>query len=106
MSAEKEQKNCECGGTLAPQRMKLEEFEGGKLFVINEAPVMVCQTCGEVWVPETIIDEFEKMIQISKERQRVRIVDAIKEKNKQAVKRKARSRKPSKKKTRKSGKKK
>ena len=65
---ETEARSCECGGTLAPEQMKLEEFEGGKLYVINEAPVMICQSCGEIWVPETVINEFEKMIEISQKR--------------------------------------
>jgi len=56
----------ECGGTLKPSTMKLEEYEGGKLFVIEDVPVMECENCGEVWVPEPIIEEFEQMMKLAK----------------------------------------
>ena len=56
----------ECGGTLKPGKMRIEEFEGGKLFVIEDAPVMECEACGEVWVPQPIIDEFEQMMEAAK----------------------------------------
>jgi YgiT-type zinc finger domain-containing protein len=56
----------ECGGTLKPNKIRLEEFEGGKLFVIEDAPVMECESCGEVWVPQPIIDEFEQMMDAAK----------------------------------------
>jgi YgiT-type zinc finger domain-containing protein len=57
----------ECGGTLRPNKIKLEEFEGGKLYVIEDVPVMECESCGEVWVPEPIIKEFESMIDTAKD---------------------------------------
>ncbi|MFC1767820.1 YgiT-type zinc finger protein [Candidatus Margulisiibacteriota bacterium] len=73
-SSGKETKYCdECGGTLQPDKIKLEEFEGGKLYVINDAPVLVCQTCGEIWVPETIINELEQMIELSKKRKMLKL---------------------------------
>ena len=62
-----EQQSCEeCGGTLKPNKIRLEEFEGGKLYVIEDAPVMECESCGEVWVPQPIIDEFENMMAAAK----------------------------------------
>lgn len=72
--SEKEDKNnpeepqyCEeCGGVLKPRKVRLEEFEGGKLYVIEDAPVLECDSCGEVWVPEPIIDEFEQMMAAAK----------------------------------------
>lgn len=74
MSEKKEEKNgpeepqyCEeCGGILKPKKTRLEEFEGGKLYVIEDVPIMECEGCGEVWVPEPIIDEFEQMMEASK----------------------------------------
>jgi len=56
----------ECGGTLKPGKMRLEEFEGGKLYVIEDAPVLECENCGEVWVPQPIIEEFESMMETAK----------------------------------------
>lgn len=62
-----EQQSCEeCGGTLKPNKIRLEEFEGGKLYVIEDAPIMECESCGEVWVPQPIIDEFEQMMEAAK----------------------------------------
>ena len=67
MSEENEPQYCEeCGGVLKPNKIRLEEFEGGKLYVIENAPVMECESCGEVWVPQPIIDEFEQMMDASK----------------------------------------
>ncbi len=64
---QEEAQTCEeCGGTLKPNKIRLEEFEGGKLFVIEDAPVMECESCGEVWVPQPIIDEFEQMMDAAK----------------------------------------
>lgn len=58
----------ECGGTLKPNKIRLEEFEGGKLYVIEDAPVMECESCGEIWVPKPIIDEFENMMNVAKKK--------------------------------------
>lgn len=73
MSEEKEQQYCEeCGGTLKPNKIRLEEFEGGKLYVIEDAPVLECESCGEVWVPQPIIDEFESMMDAAKKKRPLR----------------------------------
>jgi len=72
--SDKEPQSCdECGGTLLPEKIKLEEFEGGKLYVINEAPVMACQSCGAIWVPETIIGELEQMIEVTRRRSMLKL---------------------------------
>ncbi len=62
----------ECGGNLKPGKIKLEEFEDGKLYVIEDVPVMECEGCGEIWVPEPIIQEFEQMIETAKKRKKLR----------------------------------
>ena len=71
----------ECGGTLKPGKIKLEEFEGGKLYVIEDVPVLECENCGEVWVPEPILEEFEQMMETAKKRGKLR---PLKSKNKEA----------------------
>ncbi len=54
---------CEaCGGQLEFEKVNLEDYEGGKLYLMESVPAYVCQECGEIWVPEPIMDEFEKMI--------------------------------------------
>lgn len=57
-----------CGGPLSLEKVNLEDFQGGKLFLMEKVPAFVCQSCGEVWVPEPVINEFEKMIQTVKEK--------------------------------------
>jgi YgiT-type zinc finger domain-containing protein len=70
---EEEQQACEeCGGILKPNKIRLEEFEGGKLYVIEDAPVMECESCGEVWVPQPIITEFEQMMDAAKKKKPVK----------------------------------
>ena len=61
----------ECGGTLKFERVNLEDFEGGKLYVIDEVPSFVCEECGEIWVPKPFLDEFEKMVDIIKKKKRL-----------------------------------
>lgn len=55
-----------CGGELKPEKVNLEELEGGKLYLMENVPAMVCEECGEIWVPEPILKEFEKMMETAK----------------------------------------
>jgi len=58
---------CEaCGGELTADKVNLEEFENGKLYLMENVMAYVCQQCGEVWVPEPVIKEFEKMMDTAK----------------------------------------
>jgi YgiT-type zinc finger domain-containing protein len=67
-SFEEAQSVCEaCGGQLKPEKVNLEEFEGGKLYLMENVMSFVCQECGEVWVPEPVLKEFEKMMDVAKE---------------------------------------
>ena len=60
---------CEvCGGTLVLEKVNLEDYQGGKLYMMENVPAYVCQECGEIWVPEPIMKEFEKMIETAKHR--------------------------------------
>jgi YgiT-type zinc finger domain-containing protein len=67
----------ECGGPVKFQKVNLEEFEGGKLFVIDDVPAFVCEECGETWIPKQFLDEFEKMIETVKKKKQ----EAKKKKN-------------------------
>ena len=55
-----------CGGPLAFEKVNLEDYQGGKLYMMEKVPALVCQECGEVWVPAPIMAEFEKMIETAK----------------------------------------
>jgi YgiT-type zinc finger domain-containing protein len=69
---EEEPVTCEaCGGSLKLEKINLEEFEGGKLYHMENIPAYVCLLCGETWIPEDIIHEFEKMIEIAKSRKKI-----------------------------------
>ncbi len=58
---------CEaCGGVLKAEKVNLEEFEGGKLYLMENVVAYVCQECGEMWVPEPILNEFEDMMKTAK----------------------------------------
>src|SRR3989338_7317769 len=60
-------KECQaCGGTLEIEKVNLEDYQGGKLYMLEGVPAYVCQECGELWVPEPIMEEFEKMIETAK----------------------------------------
>jgi YgiT-type zinc finger domain-containing protein len=56
-----------CDGPLNLEKVNLEDFQGGKLYLMENIPAYVCQSCGEVWVPEPIMHEFEKMIETAQQ---------------------------------------
>lgn len=65
--AEQEPGECEvCGGPLVLEKVNLEDYQGGKLYMMENVPAYVCQECGEIWVPEPIMEEFENMIETAK----------------------------------------
>jgi len=55
-----------CGGILRLEKVNLEDYQEGKLYMMEQVPAFVCQECGEVWVPEPIMHEFERMIDTAK----------------------------------------
>jgi len=57
-----------CGAPLSLEKVNLEDYQGGKLFMMEKVPAFVCEGCGEVWVPEPVMLEFERMIEIVKQR--------------------------------------
>lgn len=66
-SFEEVSKTCEaCGGFLKAEKVNLEEFENGKLYLMENVLAYVCQECGEMWVPEPTLQEFEKMMETAK----------------------------------------
>ena len=66
---ESKPEECEaCGGPLILEKVNLEDYQGGKLYMMEQVPAYVCQNCGEIWVPEPIMLEFEKMIETAKQR--------------------------------------
>ncbi|MBU0686659.1 MAG: YgiT-type zinc finger protein [Candidatus Margulisbacteria bacterium] len=78
---------CEaCGGSLKKEKINLEEFEGGKLYHMENIPAYICLNCGETWIPEESIHEFEKMIEIVKLRRKKHPFNAAKPKPKKRKK--------------------
>ena len=64
-------KSCKaCGGNLRLDRVNLEDYEGGKLYCIEGVPALICESCGETWVPKPFLDEFERMIEVVKKRKK------------------------------------
>jgi YgiT-type zinc finger domain-containing protein len=61
-----------CGGPLFLEKVNLEDYQEGKLYIMDKVPAYVCQSCGEVWVPEPIMKEFEKMIEVAKHRKKAK----------------------------------
>ena len=59
-----------CGGSLTLEKVNLEDYQGGKLYMMEKVPAFACQSCGEIWVPEPIMAEFEKMIETVKQRKK------------------------------------
>lgn len=66
-SLEEESESCQaCGGTLKPEKVNLEEFEDGKLYLMENIVAYICEECGEMWIPEPILNEFENMMKTAK----------------------------------------
>ena len=85
-----------CGGSLKKDKVNLEEFEGGKLYVIEQVPAYVCQSCGEIWVPAPVIKDFEKMLETSKRHALTKELIKAAQKKPANKKRKKKSSKPQK----------
>jgi YgiT-type zinc finger domain-containing protein len=65
----KEPGECQvCGGSLELEKVNLEDYQGGKLYLMENVPAYVCGECDEIWVPEPIMQEFEQMIETAKHR--------------------------------------
>ena len=68
---------CEnCGGPLSLEKINLEDYQGGKLYLMEHVAAYVCQSCGEIWIPEQTMNEFENMIetdQHKKEEERAKL---------------------------------
>jgi YgiT-type zinc finger domain-containing protein len=62
-----------CGGPLMQEKVNLEDYQGGKLYMMEKVLAYVCQNCGEIWVPEPIMIEFEKMIETAKKHKHIPI---------------------------------
>ncbi|MBI5399674.1 YgiT-type zinc finger protein [Candidatus Saganbacteria bacterium] len=78
MLEENKPSECEaCSGPLSLEKINLEDYQGGKLYLMEHVPAYVCQSCGEVWIPEPIMEEFEKMIETVKQKKEA----AVKSKN-------------------------
>jgi YgiT-type zinc finger domain-containing protein len=78
-----EPSECEaCGGALDLEKVNLEDYQDGKLYMMEGVPAYVCQECGEVWVPEPIMNEFEKMIETAKSKHAAPASPAVKRKPK------------------------
>jgi YgiT-type zinc finger domain-containing protein len=74
---------CEaCGGALDLEKVNLEDYQDNKLYLMESVPAYVCQECGEVWVPEPIMKEFEKMIETAKNLHAAPAAPAVKRKPK------------------------
>jgi YgiT-type zinc finger domain-containing protein len=59
-----------CGSPLTLEKVNLEDYQGGKLYMMENVPAYVCEGCGEVWVPEPIMLEFERMIELVRHRKK------------------------------------
>jgi len=71
-----------CGGPLLLEKVNLEDYQGGKLYMMEQVPAFACQSCGEVWIPEPIMAEFEGMINIAKSRKKAKKKPLTKRKKK------------------------
>ncbi len=59
-----------CGGSLTFEKVNLEDYQGGRLYIMEKVPAFVCENCGEVWLPEPVMLDFEKMIETVKQKKR------------------------------------
>ncbi|MBN2057644.1 MAG: YgiT-type zinc finger protein [Candidatus Saganbacteria bacterium] len=86
-----------CGGPLTLEKVNLEDYQGGKLYMMEQVPAYVCENCGEIWVPEPIMIEFERMIQTVKNRRTAKGTRKSKTLTKKSTVQKSSKRRPKKK---------
>ncbi|MFA5098150.1 MAG: type II toxin-antitoxin system MqsA family antitoxin [Candidatus Margulisiibacteriota bacterium] len=51
-----------CGGHLYFERVSLDYNEDGRIYVIDDVPAFVCESCGEIWIPKPVVEELEKLV--------------------------------------------
>lgn len=57
-----------CQGKLKKDLVELEDIENNKVVKMKDVEAMVCEQCREIWVPEPIIKEFEKLLDTAAKR--------------------------------------
>jgi len=57
---------CEyCGGVIQPKKVTVEHWYEGKLVIIKDVPVGVCNACGEMYYEAATLEQLDAMAQES-----------------------------------------
>ncbi|MCC7104396.1 MAG: type II toxin-antitoxin system MqsA family antitoxin [Chloroflexi bacterium] len=52
-----------CGGTLLAQRITYTQTIGGQLYIVEDAPALVCQQCGETYLCPETVDAIQEQLE-------------------------------------------
>jgi len=50
-----------CGGTMAPGRILFAVDLGTGVLVVRNVPALVCDQCGQRWIPDDIAAKLEQL---------------------------------------------
>jgi YgiT-type zinc finger domain-containing protein len=51
-----------CGGTLRATTITHEERRGDDFYLFQNVPAKACDTCGELWIDEEVLQEVDRLI--------------------------------------------
>jgi len=52
-----------CGGKLRPQKITMDRFVEGHLYLFENVLVQVCDQCSEIWIPGSEAERMDQAIQ-------------------------------------------
>jgi len=52
-----------CGGKMREKKVMLDRIWEKKFYLFEETDVLVCQDCGEIWIPGKTAEKMDRIIQ-------------------------------------------
>jgi len=52
-----------CGGKTREKKVMLDRIWEKKFYLFEETDVLVCQDCGEIWIPGKTAEKMDRIIQ-------------------------------------------
>ena len=62
-----------CGGAVVEKRIEIEYRWQGKLYIIENVPVGVCQQCGEKYFTARVSEEIDRLVKSAEVKETVEV---------------------------------
>lgn len=53
----------QCGGKLHRKKTFLDRLVDGHLYLFKDVSVQLCNQCGEIWIPGSLVERMDQAIQ-------------------------------------------